>query len=150
LALGGRWGVAAARAERSRGRLALVQLGITVVPLVLWASISRVASLSAARIEAGAFLFPLIVVASAILAGVQFPLAARTHAAGRSDAADTGAHLYGADLAGAALGATLSAAFLLPVMGLGRTMIALSSLNAAALVALIIPMAGLGWKRPLA
>jgi spermidine synthase len=150
LVLGGRCGVAIARAARGVWRLAAVQLGIALVPLALWAVVSRVASLPAAGLEAGAFLFPLIVVASAVLAGMEFPLAARVCAVSSTESAATGGRLYAADLLGAACGATLAAVFLLPVMGLGRAMLALTLMNLAALAALAVPAAVAGRGRPLA
>ena len=138
LALGG-W-VGARAADRGAGERTFVvlQLGITVVPLALAGVILWVSRLPSERLAAWAGLFPIVVVGAAALAGMQFPLAGRLIHGGAGGAGATGGRLYGSDLLGSAVGATFSAVFLLPIMGIVGAMTALTLLNAGVLIALAV------------
>jgi hypothetical protein len=57
--------------------------------------------------------------------------------------------LYGADLTGAAVGAPLTAIFMLPILGLAGSMLSLSVVNAALLPCLLILLAR-GREKPAA
>lgn len=139
LALGGLAGRRASARGLGVGTLALLQLGIALMPLLLARAIAAVSALPPRGLLAWSSLFPLLVVGSAVLAGAQFPLAAGLYAAGREEAGAVAGRLYGADLVGSALGATLTAVFLLPVLGLAGAMNVLAILNAGVLAALILP-----------
>ncbi|MFH1866064.1 MAG: hypothetical protein ABIK85_09290, partial [Candidatus Eisenbacteria bacterium] len=80
---------------------------------------------------------PAIVVGAALLAGLQVPRAAGLVSQGRPDVGAIGGRLYGADLLGAAVGATGTAVFLLPILGTLGAMRALAIMNAAVLVSLL-------------
>jgi len=140
LALGGWLGTRAVKRGAGAGTFAVLQLLIAVVPLALGGALTRVAALPPQELRHLAALFPMIVVGAALLAGLQFPLAAKLVSGGRADAGATGGMLYGADLLGAAAGAVVTAVFLLPVMGTLGTMRALAAANAAVFVALALPV----------
>ncbi len=140
LALGGWLGTLAARRGAGARAFAVLQLAIACVPIGLAFAVARVAALPHDALLLWADLFPLIVVGSAVLAGMQFPLAAGLYHRTGHDAGAAGGRLYGADLLGAAVGATAAAVFLLPVMGIPLAMASLAVLNVAVLVCLAIPI----------
>lgn len=145
---GGGW--IGSRIARRRANLPVfvaLQAGICLVPLVFAGAVRAISALPPESLVSWASLFPALVVASAILAGAQFPMAAALSVPrGTRDGlrigslAAAGGRLYAADLFGAALGATAAAVFLLPVMGLTGAMKALGILNSFVLVALLIPL----------
>lgn len=150
LAVGGALGGRAARAGASAGAFTGLQAGIALVPVLLGLAILAIAGLPPDRLEVWASWFPLIVVASAILAGMQFPLAGKLYLGeahgsapgGRGREAGTaGGRLYGADLLGSAVGATAAAVLVLPIMGIVGTTVALFTLNVAVLISLALPLA---------
>ncbi|HYW69283.1 MAG TPA: hypothetical protein VE960_06725, partial [bacterium] len=138
LAVGGWLGTRLAAGNAGTRAFAALQLLIALGPLVLGGVLARIAVLPADELDSLAALFPLIVVGSALLAGVQFPLAVKLVTSAGSDEGIVGGRLYGADLLGAAAGATVTAVFLLPVMGTLGTMRALALLNAAVFVSLLV------------
>jgi len=149
LAAGGALGGRAARAGAGERSFALLQAGIAVVPILLGLAIVAIAGLPPDRLEVWASSFPLIVVASALLAGMQFPLAGKlylrggSYAPGAGDGRDPGViggRLYGADLLGSAAGATAAGVLVLPIMGIVGAMLALFIVNVAVLVCLVIPL----------
>jgi len=137
LVLGGRLGVLAVRRGMRLAAFIALQAGIAAVPIGLWLAVSSISGAGPTAMAAWSHAFPLVVVAAAVLAGAQFPLAAGLCMGPRDEPGDIGGWLHGADLAGAAVGATLTAVFLLPVLGLAGAMTSLSLLNAGALVALL-------------
>jgi predicted membrane-bound spermidine synthase len=147
LVVGGRLGVSAARGGWGLGGFVLLQAGMALVPLGLWGAIARIAELPPGALAAWSHAFPALVVAAAVLAGVQFPLAARLCPASRTEPGAAGGRLHGMDLTGAAVGAPLTAVFLLPVLGLRDAMAALAILNCGALAALMVSAALLPRRR---
>ena len=140
LALGGWLGTkAAARGAAARSFVTL-QLFIAAVPLALGATLMRIAALPPEGLRAWAAFFPLIVVGAALLAGLQFPLAAKLVSRGRPDIGAVGGRLYAADLLGAAVGAAATTIFLLPILGTLGTMRALAIVNAALFVSLALSL----------
>jgi hypothetical protein len=148
LAVGGVLGSRAARAGAGGRSFAVLQGGIAVVPLLLGGAIVWISDLPPDGLEAWASSFPLIVVGSAILAGMQFPLAGKLYLGARGDEGTIGGRLYGADLLGSAIGATVVGVLALPIMGIVGTMLALFALNVAVLVSLTVPLAVLGRPVP--
>ena len=148
LALGGWLGTKAA--DRGAGARAFValQLLIAAVPLALAATLIRVAALPPERLHAWAALFPLIVVGAALMAGLQFPLAAKLVSRGRRNVGAVGGRLYGADLLGAAVGAIATTVFLLPILGTLGAMRALAIVNAAVFVSLALSLVRGRRERP--
>ncbi len=120
-------------------RLALLACAIAALAAVLPAVLARLEGLDAAvgGEWAGQVLILLLGGALAALVGHQFPLAAAVE---RSGPAATAARLYGADLAGASLGALLVSAWLVPAFGLTAVCLLTAGLNAAA--------AALAWRQP--
>ncbi len=116
----------------------LLQCGLTAVPVGFGIAVARLGAAASSGF-AGAALFPALVAASAVLAGIQFPLATSI-LRGRSGADVTrqGGALYSADLFGAALGAITASVLLLPVLGTLGTMIGLAVLNASVLASLTL------------
>lgn len=141
LAAGGALGGRAARAGAGGRSFAVLQAGIAVVPILLGLAILAIAKLPPDRLEVWAASFPLIVVASAVLAGMQFPLAGKLYLDRGHDAGVIGGRLYGADLLGSAIGATVAGVLILPIMGIIGAMLALFTLNVAILVCLVVPLA---------
>ncbi|MDY7076743.1 MAG: hypothetical protein SXV54_07430 [Chloroflexota bacterium] len=87
------------------------------------------------------FVFPSLALVAGLLAGMAFPLAvslARSET-GRSndDAGRTAGLLYGADLVGGCVGALLTAVFLVPVLGISQTCIAIALVGLVGLLALV-------------
>jgi len=140
LALGGWLGTRAAARGAGAGSFVTLQLFIAAVPLALGATLMRVAALPPEGLHAWAAFFPLIVVGAALLAGLQFPLAAKLVSRERPDVGAVGGRLYGADLLGAAAGATATTIFLLPILGTLGTMRALAIVNAAVFASLALSL----------
>jgi spermidine synthase len=138
LALGGHLGTEAVRRGAGRRSFTLLQAAITGVPLALGAALGSISRLPHDRLLTWSGFFPFIVVAAAVLAGAQFPLAARLCLGNDRDVGAGGGRLYGTDLFGSAIGATLAAVFLLPVLGVAGAMAALFVLNASVLVAIVL------------
>jgi spermidine synthase len=147
LATGGWAGSRMARRRTDLSPFVVLQAGICFLPLLFASAVRAISELPPESLVDWAAFFPIVVVASALLAGAQFPMAAAIYASRRSPGRPgagsirvTGGRLYAADLFGAALGATAAAVFLLPVMGLQEAMKALGVLNSFALLALLIPL----------
>ncbi|MBN2565462.1 MAG: hypothetical protein JXB46_07100 [Candidatus Eisenbacteria bacterium] len=139
LAAGGWLGVALVRRGAGLVLFAALQACVALVPLTLGWALREVAGLPPSSLASWAYYFPALVVGSALLAGVQFPLAVRLLAASPEETGRTAGRLYAADLAGAALGAPLSAVFLLPLLGVWGTMLALFGVNIALVPCLLLP-----------
>ena len=109
----------------------------------------RVAALPPERLQIWAALFPLIVVGAALLAGLQFPLAAKLVSWERQNVGDIGGRLYGADLLGAAVGAISTTIFLLPILGTLGAMRALAIVNLAVFASLALSLGPARRGRPV-
>ncbi len=140
LALGGWLGTKAAARGAAARSFATLQLFIAAVPLALGAALVRIAALPPEGLRAWAAFFPLIVVGAALLAGLQFPLAAKLVSREHPDVGAAAGRLYGADLLGAAVGATATTIFLLPILGTLGTMRGLAIVNAAVFVSLVLSL----------
>jgi spermidine synthase len=81
-------------------------------------------------------MFLILPAAAGALCGFQFPVANKMYLAGRSGAGRSAGLNYGADLAGASLGALVTGAFLIPVAGIPATCLMVSAANLA--VALVL------------
>jgi spermidine synthase len=88
---------------------------------------------------AGQVLILLLTLGLAVLVGAQFPLAG---AADSGESAAAAARLFSADLVGAALGALLVSALLIPLIGVTAVCLLTAGLNAGA--------AALAWRAPTA
>lgn len=75
-------------------------------------------------------LFPSLPVAAGLIGGFQFPLASKIFLSGNDEGIGKAAGLnYGADLLGSCLGALLTAAFLIPILGIPNTCFVIAGMN---------------------
>ena len=86
--------------------------------------------------------FPLIILLAGFLGGMDFPLAAELTRASalnssKGSVGRVAGLIYGADLVGACLGAFLSSALLIPVLGIPQTCYAVALLSLAGMVLLV-------------
>ncbi len=82
-------------------------------------------------------LFPLLTLIAGAVGGFQFPLANKLYLGGGSRIGHSAGITYGIDLAGSCLGAAVSSALLLPILGVFYTCVAVCLLNLLALVLLL-------------
>lgn len=82
--------------------------------------------------------FPFLPIISGFIGGFQFPLANKIILKDSNVIGRTAGLSYGVDLLGSCLGALLVSAFLVPILGITQTCLAVALLNAAVLVALIL------------
>jgi spermidine synthase len=122
-----RWPSASGR--RPRQALIGVQLAVAVYSGV-FALILRL------PIPAPTLVFPLLALVAGTLGGMTFPLALALVRRG-GDAGGAAGVLYGADLVGGCLGAILSAALLIPVLGIPQTCVAIALIAVAGLLVLV-------------
>ncbi len=90
-------------------------------------------------------LFPLLTIIAGAVGGFQFPLANKLYLGSGRGVGRSAGVTYGMDLTGSCLGAAISSALLLPVLGVFYTCIAVCLLN---MLALIFLFAGKGTKSP--
>lgn len=83
------------------------------------------------------FVFILLPIAAGFIGGFQFPLANKICIGKKEAVGRTAGVTYGLDLFGSCLGALFTAAFLLPVLGIPVTCLAISAVNFTILLALI-------------
>ena len=110
-------------------------LYLFILPLFLWAgSCCRGAFTS--WVGSNIF-FPFLSIVAGLIGGFQFPLANKLYLNRGEDVGRAGGLTYGADLFGASIGAILTGALLIPVLGIPKTCLAISLMNLAVLVGLI-------------
>lgn len=107
--------------------LVFIQAGAAGYSLFLLALLPTLQSACASGSQAGAGMLWLFLGIGGLLVGLAFPLAAAT----LQNQPGSSGGLYSADLAGAAGGALLAAAFLIPAAGLAQTLVFLAVLSAA-------------------
>lgn len=116
------------------------QTAIVVYSLILPLLFYALRAVSAVKLMGWAgsnVIFPALPVIAGFIGGLQFPLANKivlknTRAIGR-----TAGKTYGMDLLGSCIGAFLVSAFLVPILGITQTCLAVALLNAAVLIVLI-------------
>jgi len=124
LAVGGQESAVTGRARRA---LIAVQAAVALYSAVFPLILSLPASVPVA-------VFPLLALMAGALTGAAFPLAV---ALMRGSAGRAAGLLYGADLVGGCLGALAGAVFLVPVLGIPQTCIAVALVGLAGLLALL-------------
>jgi len=138
LALGGWLGTRLTPLHTLDRRYVLLHCGLTAVPVGFGIALAGLGTAASSGL-AGAALFPTLVAAASVLAGIQFPLATSIlRGRSGSDVTRQAGALYSADLFGAALGAITASVLLFPVLGALGTMIGLAILNASVLVSLAL------------
>jgi hypothetical protein len=126
LALGAWLATKRAAADSAKRALRWLAFAVATLAALLPLLLPRLASLGDI---AGQGAIVLITLALAALVGAQFPLAA---AASPGGATPVAARLFTADLTGAALGALLASAWLIPLAGLTTVCLITAGLNVAA------------------
>ncbi len=143
LTLGGLFMTMKAPSVRNgRGLYLRLQTAMCVYPLFLAVFILAVSRVSQTmplpRSAQTAFAF--LPILAGFLGGVQFPLAAHLLLGCRTTPGRTAGYLYGVDLFGSCLGAVLSSAILIPVIGILGTCVVAFFGNVAALLLIILSL----------
>ena len=81
--------------------------------------------------------FPLLALFAGLVGGLQFPLANHLWLAEMPGAARAAGYTYGADLLGSCVGALLTTALLVPVLGIPYACMTASALNVGSLILLL-------------
>jgi spermidine synthase len=111
-------------------RVLIVAQGVAMLyALLLPSTLLKAAALPLPNLS-----FPLLTLVVGFLGGMDFPLAAELT---RGDVGRVAGLIYGADLVGACLGAFLSSALLIPVLGIPQTCYAVALLSLAGVALLV-------------
>jgi spermidine synthase len=127
------------RIKNAMAVLALLQSAVCVYflmlpPLSYWLAGTRVYFVGWLGSN---LVFPFLSMLAGIIGGLQFPLANYIYLGKGRKAGRAGGITYGIDLMGSCLGALLTSAFLIPVLGITNTCLAISLINAAVAYLLI-------------
>lgn len=117
------------------------QAVISVYPLILPLAFYALNAATGSRFISWAgsnIVFPLLPVVSGFIGGFQFPLANKIILKDANIIGRTAGLSYGMDLLGACTGALLVSAFLVPLLGITQTCIAVAVLNAVVLTTLMM------------
>ena len=126
----GEWPFAPERwARRPLWVLIAAQVVAMLYALLLPSTLLKAAALPLPHLS-----FPLLTLLAGFLGGMDFPLAAELT---QGNVGRVAGLIYGADLAGACLGAFLSSAFLIPVLGIPQTCYVVALLSLAGVVLLL-------------
>lgn len=129
------------RLKDDYGLLIKVQLAISVYPLLLplvFYALNKVTASTIAAWLGSNLVFPALPVISGFVGGVQFPLANKIILKDTSAIGRTAGLTYGMDLLGSAAGALLVSAFLVPLLGIAQTCLAVALLNTVVLTVLLV------------
>ena len=132
------------RLERLRddyGLFIKTQIAISIYPLILPVIFSALNASTGSRLVGWAgsnIIFPILPIISGFVGGFQFPLANKIILKDANIIGRTAGLTYGMDLLGSCLGAFLVSAFLVPILGITQTCIAVAVLNSVVLVTLIV------------
>lgn len=115
------------------------QVSICAYPLILplffwWLSSSKgeITSWMGANV-----LFPFLPIIAGFIGGFQFPLANKIYLGKREEIARVAGLSYGMDLLGSCLGALLTGAFLIPIIGIPKTCLVVAIMNFMVLILLV-------------
>jgi len=139
LALGGWLGTRMALRGRASGRLlASIQAGIALVPAA-WAGLLYLHTAVPGHIAGLEAAVYLLTAMAGFAGGFQFPLAdARYRTAERGVTTGNPGAIYAIDLAGSSLGALITSALLIPVLGMLPVLAVMTALNALMALALFV------------
>ena len=84
------------------------------------------------------FVFSLLTITAGFIAGYQYPLASHLYCKLNTEVEKTGAVIYASDLTGACVGALITSAVLIPILGILQTCCALSLMNIAIFIGLLL------------
>ncbi|MBN1794050.1 MAG: hypothetical protein JW844_03710 [Candidatus Omnitrophica bacterium] len=115
-----------------------VQAGICVYPFILPVVFSLFSSSNSGALQwAGSnVIFPLLPIIAGFLGGIQFPLANKLYLGGSAEVGHSAGLYYGMDLAGSCVGALITAAILIPLLGIYQTCFFVALLNISVLLLL--------------
>ena len=116
-----------------------IQISVVLLPLVLRFILYYLSQTGSYKISwvGSNLIFPSLPLIAGFIGGLQFPLGNKIYLENTAGAAETGGLTYGVDLIGACIGATLVSAFLIPIIGIFQTCVAVGLLNFAVLLALL-------------
>lgn len=126
--------------KKSRRAFIWTQGAIVIYPLILpvffwWLGGSKSAAVSWLGAN---IIFAFLPITAGFLGGVQFPLANKICLEDDNRISRVSGLSYGIDLFGSCLGAGLTGAFLIPILGMPKTCLAISGMNFAVLVLLVV------------
>jgi len=127
-----------------RRALLLIQAVVCVYPMILLGALILFSRAGASGAGARALAlqaevaFPLLAFFAGLVGGLQFPLANELWLAEMPGAARAAGYTYGADLLGSCLGALLTTALLVPVLGIPYACMTASALNLGSLLLLLL------------
>ncbi len=127
------------RLKRDIKIFAKVELCLLIYPILLPLVFTRLSTYVAKPIifSIAEIIFILLCGGAGLLVGLEFPLANKIYLKERDKVGRVAGTIYGADLAGAWMGALLIGAFIIPILGILQTCILLASLKAASLLLII-------------
>ncbi|MEE8359724.1 MAG: hypothetical protein V3S04_02210, partial [Candidatus Omnitrophota bacterium] len=116
-----------------------IQVSVVLYPLVLPFILYYLSQTGSYKISwiGSNLIFPSLPLIAGFIGGLQFPLGNKIYLENTPGAAETGGLIYGVDLIGACVGAALVSAFLIPIIGIFQTCVAVGLLNFAVLLALL-------------
>jgi len=127
------------RVKHSFGEFRLSQLMMTLFPLAVMGIISLLSRYGAALGQSILIqlIFMIFISVAGFIGGYQFPLANELYLKSGRSVIKTAGTIYGVDLAGSSLGALLTSALLIPLLGIYQTLIIFTLLNLVALINLL-------------
>ena len=129
------------RGAVGRRALLLIQAVVCVYPLILLGALTLFAQTAGADARAAALqaqvAFPLLALFAGLVGGLQFPLANHLWLAEMPGAARAAGYTYGADLLGSCVGALLTTALFVPVLGIPLACATASALNVGSFILLL-------------
>jgi spermidine synthase len=134
---------AIARSSVGRRALLLIQLVVCVYPMIMLGVLILFTRAGSSGAGANTFAlqaqvaFPLLAFLAGLVGGLQFPLANDLWLSEMPGAARAAGYTYGADLLGSCLGALLTTALLVPVLGIPFACMTASALNLGSLLLLL-------------
>ncbi len=117
-----------------------IQIAVAAYPVILPIVLSTVAQGKSLYLSwfGSNIIFPLLPVVAGFIGGLQFPLGNKIYLAASNEIGRTGGLTYGIDLIGACMGAIIVSAFLIPILGIFQTCIAVAILNLSTLFFLML------------
>ena len=120
------------------GTFLKIQIGIVIYPLILPPIFLYLAGQSTGNTWwfGSNIIFPILPMIAGLIGGLQFPLGTKIYLGSDKNLARVGGMVYGIDLIGACVGAIIISGFLIPMLGIFKTCVAVSLLNLSVLVLL--------------
>lgn len=116
------------------------QLIISIYPLILPFVFGAIAKVNISNPDIGQALqttFAFLPIIAGFIGGFQFPLATKICLKDSTESAKTAGFLYGIDLLGSCVGGLIAGLVFIPIIGIARTCLLLSLINALVLILLV-------------